>query len=183
MTEDFKILRFRRPSERWLNRALNLYLTSFPVEERRPWPLILNSKSPYGPFLKILLVDDGTGDRFAGLLTVWHFDDFNYIEHLAIAPELRGGGLGALVLESLKTLNDNFWVLEVEPPTTDNPMAARRIGFYERNGFTLYDYNYIQPPYTPSQPSVPMKLMADIPDMLPRNVAYTLRREVYGVPK
>ena len=176
-------IKIRKPSEKWLNRALNLYLSSFPVEERRPWPGIMKPSSPHGPFLKIILVDDGTEERFAGMLTSWHFDDFNYLEQFATAPELRGGGIGAYVLQMLQNLNEFFWVLEVEPVSPDNPMAERRIGFYERNGFTLYDYKYMQPPYRNGLPSIPMRLMANTADMLPRNVAYTLRREVYGVKK
>ena len=48
--------------------------------------------------------------------------------------------------------------LEVEPPTDELP--PRRIGFYQRGGFTLWERPYIQPPYSDQLPSIPLRLMA-----------------------
>ena len=50
-------------------------------------------------------------------------------------------------------------VLEVEVP--DNELAQRRIGFYRRLGFVLWDEcSYLQPPYHPDDEPLPMFLMA-----------------------
>ena len=47
--------------------------------------------------------------------------------------------------------------LEVELPETE--MAARRIGFYERNGFYYNDYFYMQPPIAEGRNAIPLRLM------------------------
>lgn len=134
-----------------------------------------------GPYLHTLILSKGFTDKFAGLINSWHFDDFNYLEHLATMPALRGSGIGATTLYSLLNGFDKPWVLEVERPSADSPMAARRIAFYERNGFSLLDYDYIQPPYAPGLPEVPLYLMSSDPDIDPAAVAAVLHREVYGV--
>ena len=38
-------------------------------------------------------------------------------------------------------------------------MAKRRISFYQRQGFTLWEKNYCQPPYKPGDDFLPMYLM------------------------
>ena len=38
-------------------------------------------------------------------------------------------------------------------------MAQRRIGFYQRNGFTLWENEYYQPPYKAGDSFLPMRLM------------------------
>ena len=72
-------------------------------------------------------------------------------------------------------------ILEAEPPT-DN-IAIRRIGFYERNGFMLYGYDYYQPPYAADRQGIALRLMGNIPEdeARPDKIARTLHREVYGV--
>ena len=48
-------------------------------------------------------------------------------------------------------------VLEVERPVEE--MAKRRISFYQRQGFTLWEKDYCQPPYKPGDDFLPMYLM------------------------
>ena len=38
-------------------------------------------------------------------------------------------------------------------------MAQRRIGVYQRNGFTLWENEYYQPPYKTGDSFLPMRLM------------------------
>ena len=74
-------------------------------------------------------------------------------------------------------------LLEVEMPETD--FARRRIGFYERNGFRVRDeFKYIQPPYSPGQPSLELLLMThgDVPLRSSLDLAEMLS-DVYGVGK
>ena len=171
-------IKIGKPTPQWAELARRLYLDAFPAEERRDWSTILMQPSDTrrGPFLKCI----GLEDVFAGMITTWHFDDFNYIEHLATDPAVRGAGVGSLVLSMLRQGFRTPWVIEVERPSDDNPMAARRIAFYQRNGFTLLDYDYIQPPYGPGLPEVPLLLMSTDPAIDPETAASTLRRKVYG---
>lgn len=49
-------------------------------------------------------------------------------------------------------------ILEVEMP--EEEMAIRRINFYKRQGFTLWEKPYMQPPYKSGDDYLPMLLMA-----------------------
>ena len=45
----------------------------------------------------------------------------------------------------------------MEPPETE--LTRRRIGFYERNGFVLNDYDYVQPSLGEGKDPVPLRIM------------------------
>jgi len=156
--------------------AESLYTQSFPPEERRPWLQIADTASM--PLLYGIYVGDTT---FAGIITVWNFDKYAYVEHFAVDPSSRGGGIGAKALSALRRKLGIPVVLEVEPPEHPDPMAPRRIAFYQRCGFTLLDYPYIQPSYAPGLPSVPLCLMTTDPTLDPTDITATLHTRVYGL--
>lgn len=163
------------PSAGRLPALRQLYLDSFPPEERRPWEEIADpSRLPR--LLAIVLSDGST----AGFVTIWPFAAFTYIEHLATDPGLRGRGIGAQVMAALSTAHAPL-LLEVERPAGLGSIEARRIGFYRRCGLHLLDHDYIQPPYAPGLPSVPLLLMSTDPALDAPAAAATLHREVYGV--
>lgn len=162
----------KAPETSLLRTAEQLYLDSFPPEERRPWTDIADG---HGPELHMIFAD---GD-FAGFVTTWDLGTWTYIEHFAIMPERRGGGIGALVLTALKNMDSRPLLLEAEPSCESNPMATRRIEFYRRNGFHLLDYNYIQPPYTAGLPPVPLRLMCTDADADARAAENALHTRVY----
>ena len=119
--------------------------------------------------------------RPLGLLTTWHFEEFIYIEHFAIDPNLRSQGYGTEALNTFIQEQDKPIILEAEPPTDD--ITRRRVGFYERCGLTLYDFPYIQPAYTPESNPVELRLMGtlDTNDTPLTLVSKILHREVYGI--
>lgn len=147
-----------------------IYEESFPVEERRDWHHLPadDAFTLYG-----IYADDS--DKPQGLLTLWNFGDFSYIEHFAVDGRLRGQGIGAEVLASVP----GVLLIEVELPETGE-MCRRRIAFYERNGFRLLDTPYIQPSYGPGLPELPMRLMSrgNIDDI--DKAVKTLHSRVYG---
>ena len=159
----------------------NLYYNSFPIEERRPWhsieQLLLTRSNVYS--FNIIT----NNDQPIGLITMWTFDSFYYIEHFAIDPDIRGNGFGAATLKQLILETNCPIVLEVELPSNGD-IACRRIDFYHRNGFTAhYDFDYTQPPYSKDMPPVPLMLMsANAPTLLDLNhITATLYKEVYKV--
>lgn len=162
------------PSSAELTAIEKIYTEAFPPEERRSWSSLAGDGNPE---LRSI-VRDG---ELAGMISYWNFGTFVYVEHFAIDPSLRGGGTGSEVLAELRRSLGRPVVLEVERPADSNPMAARRIEFYRRNGFHVLSYDYIQPPYAPGLPSVPLLLMSTDPSIAPADVAATLHREVYGV--
>lgn len=121
-----------------------LYETAFPPEERRPSEMM----PPSDPAFHFYAIGD------SGLLTTWEFPGVTYVEHFAVYPETRGQGVGGKALGELQ----GAVILEVEPPE-QSPEAARRVRFYERNGFRLLDVDYMQPSYAPGLPSIPLRLM------------------------
>lgn len=156
--------------------ARALYLSSFPVEERRQWALIENPPHPGCPSLNGIYADGA----LKGLVTLWDIGTAIYIEHFAIHPLSRGHGLGSKALRHIAlTACGKPVVLEVEPENSSDE-ARRRIAFYRRNGFALSDYPYVQPPYDPSLAPVPMSLMSN-GDVDFRHIARELHRRVYNV--
>lgn len=154
----------------------NLYEQSFPVEERRPWALIAKPSKKDSPKLFAILADG----HIAGMLTLWTFDHFAYIEHLAVNPDLRGKGVGSeAIREIAEKVGMKPIVVEIEPPTDTHPDTLRRHDFYSRLGFQTIATDYIQPPYAAALPSVPMHLLATA--IIPvGSTAATLHHEVYG---
>lgn len=154
-----------------------LYEESFPVAERRPWELIGSPDHKDRPLLFEILADG----RLAGLATLWTFDRFAYIEHLAVHPDFRGHGVGSeAVRQLIEKVAPLPVVVEIEPPVSSDPATVRRADFYARLGFVTVDRDYVQPPYGPNLPSVSLHLLATT--TLPAiSTASTLRQEVYNV--
>lgn len=152
-----------------------IYLSSFPPEEQRPWENVVKPAVEGCPDLKAIYHDG----KAIGLLTTWEFETFIYVEHFAIDPSTRGGGIGSRVIGQLVGTSAKPVVLEVEPSgsTAD---AARRISFYERHGFKIVDREYVQPGYTSELPEVPLWLMATS-SIDTAEVTRRLHAEVYGV--
>jgi len=102
-----------------------------------------DARTPGAPF-RILVICDDAG-HYAGFISYWQFDTFAYIEHFAVNPAARGGGIGACALREFRAMSGLPVVLEVERPGS-NDMADRRIAFYRRNGFhTIDSYDYMDP--------------------------------------
>ena len=129
---------------------------SFPDDEYREYE---EQKELFNkPEYSVYVVDGQCGDgRIKAFSAVWEFDEFMFIEHLAVSPDSRNGGIGAAVLNALRNISDKQVCLEVELP--DNELARRRIGFYSRNGFRLNNYPYIQPPMSEGKNPVPLLIM------------------------
>ena len=66
-------------------------------------------------------------------------------------------GLSFETLAAVKEKVGKRICLEVELP--ENDIARRRIGFYTRNGFSLNEYHYIQPPMSAGKNPVPLLIM------------------------
>lgn len=131
----------------------DLYETSFPLNERRPWEQqqVLMAES------SIHLLQLETNNVFVGFVFYWNLEYFTFIEHFAIVDTARGQGMGGMVMKHLAGKYP-FIVLEAEPPETSEA-ARRRISFYKKLGFQLFPFAYRQPPYPPGQAFLPMKLL------------------------
>lgn len=130
--------------------------TSFPIDEHRPYD---EQKALLGDsFYRIYVIDDENSGKIKSFAAIWKFENFVYIEHLATSAEYRNCGLGGVMLNDLRELFDCKICLEVELPTTD--ITKRRIAFYERNGFYLNSYAYVQPPISAGRKEIDLLIMS-----------------------
>lgn len=152
---------------------------SFPLDELRTYEdeKALLERPEYNAYV----LTEGSDD-IIGFITVWKFDGFSYIDHFAVSPILRNGGIGGKILAETLNLFKERVCLEVESP--DNELACRRIGFYTRNGFYLNDYGYIQPPISEGRNPIPLLIMTNgckIDRDEFERIRATLYERVYGV--
>ena len=118
--------------------------------------------------------------KIAAFFAVWEFESFVFIEHFAVAKEERNGGIGGTLLMQLIKQLEKKVVLEVELPNAD--IAKRRVAFYERNGFLMNQYDYIQPPMSEEGKAIPLRIMSTPKDLTKQEfevVRDTLYRRVY----
>ncbi|MFY0252434.1 GNAT family N-acetyltransferase [Chitinophaga sp. 30R24] len=130
----------------------DLYEEAFPEQERRPWEKEQQLIAE-GRLQLCHIVLDNT---FVGFVCYWQLPLFSFIEHFAVHPQARGGGMGTQVMQLLEAALESI-VLEVEPPVTEQ--AIRRIIFYERLGYHTFKESYFQPSYSPDYPPLELRLM------------------------
>lgn len=150
-----------------------IYEDSFPEDERRnleEQENILNN-----PLFEI--IPFVVNDKLTGFCTVWKFTNFLYVEHAAIKKEYRGRGFGREMYLDLINKFPGKIVLEVEHPSDD--LKKRRISFYERLGFELNSYNYIQPPFSRNKNSVPLLIMS-YPNLITDTEFNEIRKTIYN---
>jgi len=167
-------------SDHLLYRFMEELLTeAFPPEEYRRLEELREIIDRRSCFHNNIVLDN---EHPVGFLSCWDFDGFCYVEHFAVSPSLRNGGYGNRALECLCSSLNRPIVLEVERPVEET--AKRRIRFYQRQGFALWENDYYQPPYKPGDDYLPMYLM--VHGELNRERDFeTIRgiiyKEVYGV--
>ena len=161
--------------------ARHIYETSFPEDERRDFSQMkpLSEKAPF--VFNLIKAED---DQVIGIISLWNFDTFTYIEHFAISDAIRGKGTGSKVLQLLKSKIQTPIIFEVELPQTQQ--ARRRIEFYRRHDFDIQPYKYIQPPYDKTKQSLEMHIMTNLntqPDKATfDHIVRTLYIYVYQLP-
>ena len=172
-----EIMRKMKPCE--FDRVFSIMERSFPKDEYRTYEeqKQLLQEERYSIYVAHHEAEQNH-DKIDAFLAVWQFEDFTFLEHFATEPDVRGKGLGSLILQEAVQLFSNRICLEVEPPQTDpnisnaistnaistnaistNDTSNRRIAFYERNNFFLNEYPYMQPPITKGRNALPLVIM------------------------
>lgn len=171
-------LRYIETSTQW-EFSKELYHSAFNDNERREWSKVMALQSCDKRFAIYTIEENG---EMLGLLSLWHFDTFTYGEHFAVSPMYRDRGIGAKIMQKLDSIAGERVVIEVEPPIED--IDKRRVGFYERQGFTFIDKPYIQPAYAANKKALPMNIMTRGKFNIDNEfdtIVETLHREVYGI--
>lgn len=112
----------------------------------------------------------------AAFLAYWHFEECYFVDHLAVDPRLRGNGIGSDLMKYFLEQINGTVVLEVEPPEDD--ITRKRIRFYERLGFHLNHFPYLQPSMQEGQPPVPLLIMS-YPDPVSENGFKNMRDRIF----
>ena len=151
---------------------------SFPENERRDYlsQKKLLSKINYKP-----LVFKENSEILA-IMATWEFEDFIFIEHLAVDSKLRGKGIGTQLIKNYLNKYEKEIFLEVELPNCD--VSKKRILFYEKLGFCLNDFYYLQQPLNPNDSSFELKIMSyskHINENEFEKYKKNIYKEVYGV--
>lgn len=156
-------------------RVYEIMSASFPETEYRTKPgqeKLLNR-----PEYRLIGESDHREGTIA-FLAVWEFPELCFIEHLAVDPTVRGGGVGnKLVQRYLEEQSIQPTILEVELP--ENELSARRIKFYERIGFHLNEFSYEQPPLREGAKPLPLKIMS-YPEPLTEQEFHTCKDILYS---
>ena len=163
-----------RLTEADFDQMFSLMERSFPEDERRDYngQRELLAEPAYNLYAK-RSPEDAALQAF---LALWELGDMAYIEHFAVDPDCRNGGLGGKILQKVIEDTDMRICLEVELPETE--MAARRIGFYERNGFVMNPFEYMQPAMGEDRHAIPLRIMS-YPKRLVADEFETMRDVLY----
>lgn len=150
-----EIERIKTSDEEYYNYMEKLLTASFPADEYRDLNELREYTDNRANFYNNIIFYNKVP---VGFVTYWFFGSFYYIEHFAIDPEKRNGGYGQKLLAYLTDKFQAPTVLEVEHPNEE--IAVRRINFYKRQGYVLWENDYLQPPYKEGYNSLPMYIMA-----------------------
>ncbi|MBR5782927.1 MAG: GNAT family N-acetyltransferase [Clostridia bacterium] len=144
----------RRLKTEEFDSVFSLMEASFPIDERRPYAeqRALLDDSAYEIYV---IEQEG---KITAFMAVWQWARIAFIEHFAVEPACRNGGIGGKMLQELLAHLQTTVCLEVEPPVDE--LTHRRIGFYRRHGFFLNDYPYVQPAISAGKTPVPLMLMS-----------------------
>lgn len=129
----------KQNSEKW-KKVWNLYEESFPIAERRKLEDHLRA-CENNHFYPLSVWEDS---ELLGIVFYWEWNNYRYIEYLAVSPMFRNLGYGAQIIKQIKDSKYTI-VLEIDPLVND--LSVRRLQFYERAGFELTPYRFMHLPY------------------------------------
>ena len=119
-------------NSKYVNKIEELYLNSFPEDERFPfWILQECSKENNSDLYAIL-----DNDKMIGMCYIVNCTNAYYLMYLAVVPSLRNKNYDSMILMDLK---EKYKVLFLSIDVPVDNISVRRKNFYLRNGF--YDTN------------------------------------------
>lgn len=160
------------------DKVYNIMKKSFPDDEFRPYDeqKALLDKEEYKIYT---WQEDGI---ICAFIALWEFRNVLFIEHFAVDPAFRNGGIGSKILKEISDITKKQICLEVEPPKDE--ITIRRVEFYKRNGFFLNEYPYMQPAISEGKNPVPLMIMTSgkkITKMKFNDIKYILYTNVYKI--
>ncbi|MDR0766370.1 MAG: GNAT family N-acetyltransferase [Odoribacteraceae bacterium] len=155
--------RIETPGDILLERLTPLYEEAFPPAERRDAGQLARVIARRERMYFHAILEAGEP---VGLFAYWDLGEVYYLEHLAVFASCRGRSIGTRVLEEAARRLEGTRLLEVEPPA--EAARARRVAWYERNGYRVLDRQHVQPPYDGRGAGCPLWVMGNArPPRLP----------------
>ena len=139
--EVLKVHQIKSEKDQHFAEFWKIYSSSFPLNERRVSNQQTEVFKKQGYQVDVYFSDN----QIIGFIAYWAIKEFIFVEHLAIAPEVRSKGLGSAILKPFIETEPNPVILEIEPTIDD--LTSRRLKFYESLGFIRNDHRHYQPPY------------------------------------
>ena len=163
--EHFKIHRIKNKEDPHFAEFWKIYSSSFPLSERRNPDQQTSIFKNQDYQLEVYLLDN----HAIGFIAHWKAKEFVFIEHFAIASEVRNKGFGNAILKEFIEGNIVPVILEIEPPMDD--LTRRRLKFYEYLGFIWNDHLHYQPPYHPEDQPLKFEILT-YPNQISTNLYF-----------
>ena len=157
-----------------ISRLFSSYEKTFPANERRDKEQFLALADNPSAYVFRIHEDETP----IGYLILWQIDDFWFLEHFEVFEEFRNRKFGAEILHTLSGKYPKI-LLESEPSTLSET-AKKRIAFYERNGYSVIDKNYVQPSYGEGKISLKLYLLSSFPVDNPEDYISKIHETVYN---
>ena len=123
-----------------LEKIKNLYIQSFPKEERKPFSLILQKQKEQ----KVEILSIEKENNFFGLMILAKDNDNILLDYFAIKKEYQSQGLGSKSLELLfEKYKDKTIIIEIESTkikSNNQIQRQKRKDFYLKNNFKVQDF-------------------------------------------
>lgn len=111
-------------------------------------------------------------------LVYYEEPDFLFIDYILVSSTSRGSGLGSKVMERVKKKNKPI-ILEVDPPSPEDPESIKRIRFYQKLNFRKASSIH----YERKHPVTGEKSIMDIfywaPQALPEHAIFEKMKKAY----
>ncbi|MFA7084286.1 MAG: GNAT family N-acetyltransferase [Arcobacteraceae bacterium] len=146
----------------YFKEAWHLYESAFPKNEKRT--LYEQEQTLQKKEYSFLALYEQKS--FIGILGFWNIQEYIFIEHFAINPNLRGQNYGSKILTDFLHPLENIF-LEIEPPLCLT--TQRRLNFYENLGFIQNNIKHFQVPFRKNGSLLPLTLLSFQTPILPND--------------
>ncbi len=137
------------------DKAWELYTTSFPIDEQRPYLQHKKAMSDSRFYPYVYTSDES---ELLAICFYWDFIDFKYLEHFAVNPNYRNQGIGSEIIKTFRRTKQPV-ILEIDPPV--DSVSKQRLRFYERCQFRQTNYTFQQLKYRKDSNDVLLKLLCN----------------------
>lgn len=141
-------------TDRLFGEIWSMYCEAFPYEERRS----LDEQKRIMESKKYTLLAWTKSGKLVGFIGFWKYEEFCYVEHLAIHPDFRSQGYGTRLFSSWLEGRTKQIILEIEPII--DRITHRRYLFYTSLGFRKNPMAHVQLPFHAALQPLPLELLS-----------------------